>query len=120
MPHLGILARSIAIDLTPQQRQWCIDEWQTYRVGTSFDDEVSLHKLWPTLEFCCRQNQLWEHLPAELCARLRTTRQQYALRQLQLIAQLEELDVALSKQGLQGILLKGLSQLTLTIYRFCQ
>ena len=116
MPHLGILAHSIAIDLKPQKLQWCIDQWQTYQPGTSFDAEVSRHKLWPTLEFCCRQNQLWEHLPVDLQERLRMSRQQYALRQLQLISQLEQLDAALTARGLQGILLKGSALLFHQIY----
>ena len=116
MTHLGILAYSIAIDLEPSKLQWCINQWQNYQIGTSFDDQVSRHKLWPTLEFCCRQNKLWEYLPPELQARLQSTRHRYALRQLQLISQLEQLDQALTARGLQGILLKGSALLFYQIY----
>jgi Uncharacterised nucleotidyltransferase len=116
MLNSGILAQSIAINLQPERLQWCIQEWQSYQAGTSLDHQISKHKLWPTLEFCFRQNQLWEYLPSELQSRLQATRQQYALRQLQLISQLEELDAALTEKGLTGILLKGSALLFHQIY----
>ena len=116
MPHLGILSYSIASDLEPSVREWCIQQWQTYQPGTKFDDTISRHKLWPTLEFCLRQNGLWEHLPPVLQQRLQKTRQEYALRQLQLLSQLEELDTALTARGLAGILLKGSALLFHPIY----
>ncbi len=116
MPHLGILSYSIASKLEPQALEWCIQEWQKYQPNTSFDDTLSRHKLWPTLEFCLRQNQLWEHLPTTLQRRLQATRQEYALRQLQLLSQLEELDTALTARGIVGVLLKGSALLFHPIY----
>ncbi len=111
----GLLFHTISPQMTPSVRSWCIDSWQKFdanQIGAVLND----HKILSTLEYCFQQHQIWDELPVDTQQLIQKSRQQHGLRHLQVLAQLDELDVALSEVGAEAVLLKGSALLYYQLY----
>jgi hypothetical protein len=59
---------------------------------------------------------MWDEIPSDIQAVIQQSRQQHGLRQLKIVAQLAEMDVALSQAGAEVVLLKGAALLHYAVY----
>jgi hypothetical protein len=92
--------------MTASMRESCIVDWQNCQVKW-LKDFAHRHKLLPTLEYCLQHHQLWDEVPADIQAAIQASRKLHGLRQLKIVSQLAEMDVALSQAGEEAVLLKG-------------
>jgi Uncharacterised nucleotidyltransferase len=111
----GVLFHTIAPDMTPAIRTLCVDSWQKCDLS-QMKQSLNDHKILQTLEYCFRQHQIWDDLPIATQQLIQKSRQQHGLRHLQVLAQLNELDTALSTAGEEAVLLKGSALLYYQLY----
>lgn len=114
-PHWGLLFYTIAPEMTPTVRDWCVAGWKEVDVN-QFKESLNDHKILSTLEYCFQQHQIWDEIPADTQKLIQHSRQQHGLRHLQVLAQLAELDTALAEAGEEAVLLKGSALLYYQLY----
>jgi Uncharacterised nucleotidyltransferase len=111
----GVLFHTIAPKITPAMRASCVSSWQNCDFS-QLRSRLNDHKILSTLEYCFQQHQIWDELPVATQQLIQKSRQQHGLRHLQVLAQLNELDVALSAVGEEAVLLKGSALLYYQLY----
>jgi Uncharacterised nucleotidyltransferase len=111
----GLLFRTIAPVLEEPDRQWCLEQWLQCSPQIVVQ-KTKTHKLLSTLEFCLGRHGLWEQVPLALRTVIQQSRQQQALRQLQILSQLQEIDTALAAVDQTAVLLKGSALLYYPLY----
>jgi hypothetical protein len=111
----GVLFHTIAPKITPAMRSSCVSSWQKCDVS-QMRALLNDHKILSTLEYCFQQHQIWDDLPVATQQLIQKSRQQHGLRHLQVLAQLNELDIALSVSGQEAVLLKGSALLYYQLY----
>jgi Uncharacterised nucleotidyltransferase len=111
----GVLFHTIAPEITPAVRSWCVNSWQNCDIG-QLRARLNDHKILSTLEYCFQQHQIWDQLPENTRQLIQQSRQKNGLRHLQILNQLAELDRALSTAGEEAVLLKGSALLYYQLY----
>lgn len=111
----GVLLHTVSPKMSPAVRSRCLDSWQNCDLS-QLKKSLNEHKILSTLEYCFQQHQIWDDLPEDLQNLIQSNRRQHGLRHLQVIAQLTELDRALSAAGESAVLLKGSALLYYQLY----
>ncbi len=106
-PPFGLLSYSICPQLPTAAQDWCAQQWLNCPIDDHWFEKISNHKLWPTLDYCLRRNQLWESVPQVIQKKIHHQKHYFAARQLCLATQIEELELAFQDVGLEAVLLKG-------------
>jgi Uncharacterised nucleotidyltransferase len=112
---LGVLFQTICPVMSDSARQSCLDDWQNCQANW-LKDFAHRHKLLPTLEYCLQRHQMWDEVPADIQVVIQESRKLHGLRQLKILSQLAEMDVALSQAGEEAVLLKGSALYHYSIY----
>jgi Uncharacterised nucleotidyltransferase len=111
----GLLFHTVSPKMTPTIRSWCLDSWQKCEIS-QLREQLNDHKILSTLEYCFQQHQIWDELPVDTQKLIQQSRQRHGLRHLQVLAQLAEIDTALSAAGEEAVLLKGSALLYYQLY----